>query len=84
MQFIDTDGGTSLQQESQDDEDNILENQKLDSLAEFYESFVKKLVLFDPLDRDICDENEEQQNIKRNDLKKKIEQELVPLDACLL
>ena len=42
------------------------------------------MVVFDPLDRDVCNEEGEVQNIKSCDLKRKIEHELVPVEACLL
>ena len=44
----------------------------LDSLDQFYDGFSQKLEIFDPLDRDILNEEEVNQAIKRDQLVKKI------------
>ena len=46
-----------LQANNGDDEELKNENEQLQQLEEFYQNFAYKLALFDPLDREICDDS---------------------------
>ena len=54
--------------EEKQNENKWNDSTQLDELAKFYSIFVDKLVVFDPLDRPILDDDKKEQAIKREQL----------------